>query len=301
MKQLIRILPVLCITVLTGLVSCKKEDFKPLTTPPPGLGGDTFAKDSIDKFINDSMTSPYNVAVYYRWLPGEMPDFPANIQPPDASKVVPILKGLLNVAYAPYNQQTGSTTFLRRYLPKALELAGSAEYLANGARLLGQAEGGTAMLLYEVNYYSRLKKDSNTFKQTMHTMHHELGHILHQNILYPIAFKTISTGYTGNWYNVSNVEARQSGFITNYAESAPDEDFVEMISSMLAGGEGGPSGGYDEYEQLLTQSVVGTDSTGYKTIKRKEAVVVDYFQRSYNIDFYALRAKCRTAFVNYLQ
>jgi substrate import-associated zinc metallohydrolase lipoprotein len=227
-------------------------------------------------------------------------DFPSDIQPPDKDKVIPILKALLNVAYAPYTQQTGSTAFLRRYLPKTLELAGSAEYLPNGTKFLGQAEGGTAMLLYEVNIFSRLKKDSNTFKQTMHTMHHEFGHILNQNVAYPVSFKTISTGYTGNWYNVPDDEARQNGFITSYAQASPDEDFVEMVSSMLAGGSNGPSGGYDEYEALLTQTG-GPTSTGYQTIKAKEAVVVNYFLRVWNIDFYALRAKCRTAFVNYLQ
>jgi substrate import-associated zinc metallohydrolase lipoprotein len=290
---------VLCLSALAGLTSCKKDSFTPLTTPPVGLGGDTWKGDSIDTFIHDSLTVPYNVAVYYKWLPGEL-DFPSAITPPDASKVIPVLKALLNVAYAPYNMQTGSNAFLRRYLPKALEMAGSAEYLPNGSIFLGQAEGGTAMLLYQVNNYSRLKADSNTFKQMMHTMHHEFGHILHQNVLYPTSFKTISTGYTGNWYNVSDAQARQLGFITSYAQAAPDEDFVEMISSMLTGGPNGPSGGYDEYEQLLTQTG-GPGSTGYATIKTKEAVVVDYFQRVWNIDFYALRATCRTAFVNYLQ
>ena len=179
-------------------------------------------------------------------------------------------------------------------------MAGSAEYLPNGTKFLGQAEGGTSMLLYEVNYYSRKKADSNAFKQMMHTMHHEFGHILHQNVLYPVSFKTISTGYTGNWYNVSDAEARVKGFITSYAQAAPDEDFVEMISTMLSGGSGGPSGGYDEYEALLTQTG-GPGEPGYAAIKQKEAVIVDYFQRVWKIDFYALRAKCRSAFVNYLQ
>ena len=279
--------------------ACVKDDFTPLTVAPPGLGGDTWTQDAIDKFIYDSLTVPFNVAVYYRWLPGQL-DFPSDITPPDKDMVVPMLKALLNVAYAPYTQQTGSTLFLRRYLPKTLELAGSAEYLPNGTKFLGQAEGGTSMLLYEVNIFSRLKKDSNTFKQTMHTMHHEFGHILNQNVAYPVSFKTISTGYTGNWYNVTDAAARQLGFITSYAQAAPDEDFVEMVSSMLSGGSNGPSGGYDEYEALLTQTG-GTNSSGYRTIKAKEAVVVDYFQRVWNIDFYALRAKCRTAFVNYLQ
>jgi substrate import-associated zinc metallohydrolase lipoprotein len=299
MKLLSRILPLLCLTALAGLISCKKDKFTPITTPPVGLGGDNSPKTAIDSFIYDSLTVPYNVAVYYKWLPGEL-DFPSDITPPDEAKVIPMCKALLNVAYAPYNQITRSTLFLRKYLPKALELAGSAEYLSNGAIFLGQAEGGTAMLLYQVNSFSRLKADSNTFKQTMHTMHHEFGHILHQNIYYPVAYKTISTGYTGNWYNVPDATARQSGFITAYAESAPDEDFVEMISSMLAGGPNGPSGGYDEYEQLLVQAG-GPGSVGYETIKQKEAIVVDYFARSWNIDFYALRAICRSSFVNYLQ
>ncbi|MEP7278270.1 MAG: putative zinc-binding metallopeptidase [Bacteroidota bacterium] len=298
MKIILKITVALLVAIVV-MGSCKKEDFTPLTVAPTGLGGDTWTKDAIDKFIYDSLTVPYNVAVNYRWLPGQL-DFPSDITPPDLDRVVPMLQGLLNVAYAPYNQQTGNTAFLRRYLPKTLEMAGSAEYLPNGTKLLGQAEGGTAMLLYEANIYSRLKKDSNTFKQTMHTMHHEFGHILNQNVAYPVSFKTISTGYTGNWYNVPDATARQNGFITQYAQAGPDEDFVEMVSSMLAGGENGPSGGYDEYEQLLTQAG-STTSTGYKTIKAKEAVVVDYFQRVWKIDFYALRAKCRNAFVNYLQ
>lgn len=281
------------------LASCVKDDFTPLTTAPPGLGGDTYVQDDIDKFILDSLTVPFNVAVNYKWLPGQL-DFPSDITPPDKDLVVPLLKGLLAVAYYPYTQQTGSTAFLRHYLPKTLELAGSAEYLPNGAIFLGQAEGGTAMLLYQVNQYSRAKADSNNFKQMMHTMHHEFGHILNQNVQYPVSFKTISTGYTGNWYNISDADARQMGFITSYAQAAPDEDFVEMVSSMLTGGPNGPSGGYDEYEALLTQAGSPT-SAGYLTIKQKEAVVVDYFQRVWNIDFYALRAKCRTAFVNYLQ
>ena len=283
--------------LFASVLSCKKDEAK-ITTIPVGLGGDTWAQDSTDIFIYDSLTVPYNIAVNYKWVPGEL-DFPSDITPPDESKVVPMLRALLNVCFQPYNLQTGSNTFLRRYLPKTYNLAGSAEYLPNGAIFLGQAEGGTAMLLYQVNYFSRLAVDSATLKQQMHTMHHEFGHILHQNVLYPASFKTISTGYTGTWYNITDSTARTLGFITSYAQAAPDEDFVEMISSMLSGGPNGPIG-YDEYEELLTQTG-GVNSTGYQTIKKKEAVVVDYFQRVWNIDFYALRAKCRSAFVNYIQ
>jgi substrate import-associated zinc metallohydrolase lipoprotein len=283
---------------LIMLASCKKDTTSSLTTIPVGLGGDTWVQDSTDIFIYDSLTVPYNIAVNWKWVPGQL-DFPSEIVPPDESKVVPMLRALLTVCFAPYNEQTGSEAFLRRYLPKTYNLAGSAEYLPNGAIFLGQAEGGTAMLLYQVNYFSREAVDSATLKQQMHTMHHEFGHILHQNVPYPVAYKTISTGYTGNWYNVTDSAARVMGFITAYAQAAPDEDFVEMISSMLAGGPGGPNG-YDEYENLLTQTG-GPQSTGYQTIKQKEAIVVTYFEQVWNIDFYALRAKCRSAFVHYIQ
>ena len=261
MKSILQIITSFALAALL-LAACKKEEFTPLTVAPPGLGGDTWTPDPVDKFIYDSLVVPFNVAVNYKWIPGQL-DFPSNITPPDKDKVIPMLKALLNVAYAPYTQQTGSTAFLKNYLPKTLILAGSAEYLPNGTKFLGQAEGGTSMLLYEVNVFSRARSDSNTFKQTMHTMHHEFGHILNQNVAYPISFKTISTGYTGNWYNVPSTEARVKGFITQYAQAAPDEDFVEMVSTMLAGGEDGPDGGYGEYEALLTQAGSPT-STGYK-------------------------------------
>ena len=123
--------------------------------------------------------------------------------------------------------------------------------------------------------------------------------------MYPQDFKGTSSklgfpGYTATWFNIADATAFSQGYATAYSMSGPDEDFVEMISSMLSGGSNGPSGGYDEYERLLAQAGT-TTSTAYKTIKAKEAVVVDYFARVWNIDFYALRAKCRTAFVNYLQ
>ena len=285
------------ISLLLAFGACKK-DTATLSSIPVGLGGDTWAQDSTDVFIHDSLTVPYNIAVNYKWVPGTL-DFPSDITPPDESKVEPMLRALLTICFQPYNDITGSNTFMRRYLPKTFNLAGSAEYLPNGAIFLGQAEGGTAMLLYQVNYFSRKAVDSGTLKQQMHTMHHEFGHILHQNVLYPVAFKTISTGYTGTWYNITDSAARAMGFITSYAQAAPDEDFVEMISSMLAGGPNGPTG-YDEYEELLTQTG-GPGTTGYNTIKQKEAVVVDYFQRVWNIDFYALRVKCRNAFKGYIQ
>lgn len=297
MKAIIKI-AILIGGVSLAMASCKKESFTPLTTPPVGLGGETWAADSTDKFIYDSLTVPYNIAAYYRWQPTDF-DLGYNIVPPDENKVIPVLKAITNVAFAPYNQQTGSTAFLKRYLPKTFVLAGSAEYQPNGTIVLGQAEGGTRITYFQLNTFSRLKKDSAILKNIIHTMHHEFGHILHQNVLYPISYQDITGGYTGTWFNISDVSARKQGFVTAYSMAGPQEDFVEMISSMLVGAQNGPTG-YDNYEKLLTQAGT-TTSVGYLAIKAKEAIVVDYFQRVWGIDFYAMRAKCQVALAAFLQ
>jgi substrate import-associated zinc metallohydrolase lipoprotein len=289
---------VIAATMLVVLASCIKDDFTPLTTPPNGLGGETWAQDSTDKFIYDSLTVPYNIAAYYRWKPTDF-NLSANVVPPDESKVIPMLKTLTNVAFPPYNVQTGSTAFLRRYLPKTFVLAGSAEYQPNGTIVLGQAEGGTRITYFQLNTFSRLKKDSAILKMIIHTMHHEFGHILHQNVLFPASYQNITGGYTGTWFNITDVNARKAGFITAYAMAAPQEDFVEMIASMLVGAQGGPTG-FDNYEKLLTQAGT-TTSVPYLALKAKEAVVVDYFKRVWNIDFYALQALCRNNLAGFYQ
>jgi substrate import-associated zinc metallohydrolase lipoprotein len=297
MNQLFKI----CLVVLTALtvaVSCRKDENGSLTTTPNGLGGDTWNKTNVDQFIYDSLTKPFNIAVKYRWDAWEL-ELDKTLVPPDTSKVIPTLKGLIAVAFNPYIQHTGNSELLRKYAPKNFVLVGSPQYNYNGTITLGQAEGGTKITLYLINSFSRLKKDSASFKQMIHTIHHELSHILHQNVAIPISYKTITGNYTATWFNVSDLNARLQGFITAYAMAAPEEDFVEMVASILVGGPNGPTG-YDNYEKLLTQAGAVT-TAGYLNIKAKEAMVVDYFAKTWKIDLYDLQTKCRAALAGYLQ
>jgi len=122
-------------------------------------------------------------------------------------------------------------------------------------------------------------------KQMLHTIHHEFAHILHQTILYPREFKQVtSSGYTASWYNTSDESANNLGFITPYARASTDEDFVEMISTMLVEGHGG-------YEAILSK----TSDEGRALLRKKEAFVVAYFKEAWGLDFYALQAATEAA------
>lgn len=297
MNQLFKI-GLAVMAVLALATSCRKDENGSLDTTPYGLGGDTWKGSSIDKFIYDSLTVPFNIAVKYRWDAWEL-ELDKTLVPPDTTRVIPALKGLIAVAFNPYIQSTGNSNLLRGYAPKNFVLIGSPQYNYNGTITLGQAEGGTKITLYLINYFSRLKKDSASFKQMIHTIHHELGHILQQNIAISPNYRTITGGYTATWFNVSDASARTQGFITAYAMADPNEDFVEMVASMLIGGPNGPTG-YDNYEKLLGQAGAAT-STPYLNIKAKEAMVVDYFAKNWNIDLYDLQTKCRAALAGYLQ
>jgi substrate import-associated zinc metallohydrolase lipoprotein len=137
--------------------------------------------------------------------------------------------------------------------------------------------------------------DSVTIKQMFHTIEHEFGHILHQTVMYPEDFKRITPGfYTANWNNVSDNNARRDGFVTAYAMSAADEDFVEMISMMLTEGKAG-------FDRIVNSIPPGTSANGITQadamakLRKKEAMVVGYYKDVWGIDFYSLQTRVRAA------
>ena len=61
MNQLFKI-SLAVILVLSLATSCRKDENGSLSTIPYGLGGDTWTKNNIDKWIYDSLTAPFNIA-----------------------------------------------------------------------------------------------------------------------------------------------------------------------------------------------------------------------------------------------
>ena len=278
------------IGVLAVLASCKKEDDLGDVSTIPGLGGDSWASTSIDNWIRDTLTVPYNIAAKYKWDQGEL-DFDKTLTPPDEAKIVPVLSSIKKVWIDNYVAEAGKT-FMQKYVPKFFVLVGSANWNMDGTITLGTAEGGRRIVLYVLNDF-RVKGmtgyvpgDSINIKMMFHTIEHEFGHILHQTVLYPTDFKLISVGdYTSNWNNISDKAANEKGFITAYAQSAPDEDFVEMISMMLSEGKAG-------YEAII-KSI--SSAAAVTKLRQKEAIVVNYYKDVWGINFYSLQTRTRAS------
>jgi substrate import-associated zinc metallohydrolase lipoprotein len=285
---------------LIGVVlsSCKKEEPLGNVDNISGLGGDAWSQGPIDTWIFDNLTTPYNIAVKYKWDQSEI-ELNKTVVPVKEEQVIPVMDAIKKAWIDVYEAEAGGL-FVKKYTPKFFILEGSGSYNPDGTTTLGTAEGGRKVVLYQLNYFRTkgmggfVPSDSTVIKEVFHTIHHEFGHILHQNVMYPLDYKRITVGlYTTNWNNVSDAEARLDGFITPYSMSGPDDDFVEMVSIMLTEGKGG----FDRIVNAINgTSPNGTTAAEAKSrLRQKETMVVDYFRTVWKIDFYSLQAKTRTA------
>lgn len=274
------------VALMLAIASCRKGEDLDLT-PPVDLGGETWQATAIDQWLMDSLTIPYNIAVKYRWDPWEL-NLDKTLTPPDESRIIPAMSAIKRVWIDPYNAETGSDAFIKKYSPKQFKLVGSVEYNYNGTVLLGQAEGGNNIAFFDIN--QNFDKNSvNSIRRMIQTSHHEFAHILHQNILFPQDFKGISgrlglTGYTATWFNISEEEARENGYITAYSMATAEEDFVEMIANMLMEGR-----------SRFNEIVASVNPTAQQALRSKEQYVVNYYKEVWNIDFYSLQTRIQSA------
>ncbi len=280
--------------VLSTCSSCSKKEELPQKNIL-GIGGDTWPKDSMDDYISQNFTIPYNIQVKYKWDPYEV-SFTKTLIPVDEKKVIPVMDVVKKVWIDPYEKVTGNTGFIKKFAPKQFVLVGSAEYNTDGTIKLGQAEGGRKILLLKLNDFDKKKRPEVI--EMMHTIQHEFGHILHQNILYPEAFKSLNPeGYTGTWYNLSNEDANKQGFVTNYAKSTIQDDFVETIAYLLIEGQ-------DAFDAIITDlesDITDTKLASMKAagnLRQKQAIIISYYKSAYGIDFNALQAEVQNVINN---
>jgi substrate import-associated zinc metallohydrolase lipoprotein len=268
----------LLIFVLVLFAGCDEED----DLGPSIIDTSTPKLSELDTWIRENYTTPYNVEIKYKWDDTELENDKILV-PPAGDKVKPFLEAMLKVWVKPYETQ-GGETFIRKYIPKLLVLVGSRNYNDDGTITQGQAESGKKIEIFELNHFDPTNKA--LIKRQFHVMHHEFGHILHQTIMFPVEYKSLTPeGYTATWYNFSDSEALEEGFITSYAKSAPEEDFVEMIATMLTNSK-------EEWDAIIDGV---TSDDGRTMLRTKESYIINYFSQAWNIDVLSLQASIQDA------
>lgn len=263
--------------VLLG--ACKKKD-ENLDREIVGLGGDTWPETPLDTWLYNTFTGPYNINVKYRW-DGTEYDNSKTLVPPSPDKVQPLMEMVKSAWIDPFVAEVDAN-FVKVFSPKNYVLVGSVEYNSNGTVTLGEAEGGIKITLYNINNFKNTERAVP--KRILKTIHHEFTHILNQNIMFPSEFQYVTPGgYTADWNNTPGFAA--SGFITQYAQAAPLEDFAEMVSIMLTEGKLG-------YEAILAAN---TSATAVANIRKKEGIVAAYYKQAYDINIYALQNRVQAA------
>ncbi|WP_447641367.1 MULTISPECIES: substrate import-associated zinc metallohydrolase lipoprotein [Chitinophagaceae] len=280
------IIYILALSILGGISACKKDNVNISTIP--FLGGDSSkGQAAIDKWVKDSLTDPYNVQVKYKFDEFESGKPNADLIPMKEDIVIPALSDVKRVWIKTYEAIAGST-FIKTYVTKVINMVGSPAYNTNGSITLGEAEGGLKINLFDMNRYDPINNYA-LFVQKMHTIHHEFGHILQQNKYYTPEYQKISQGfYNGNWTLLSDEDAHAQGFATPYSSSAPDEDFVEVIATMLVEGK-------DYWENLKAHETIIGHPEATEMLSEKEQIIVAYYKDKWNIDFYALQEAVRLA------
>ena len=258
--------------------SCSKEKLP--KEPIIDLGGESWKKMEIDEYIYSQFVKPYNMEIKYKWNPYEV-NFYRTLVPPIEGNVIPVLNTLTNLWLKPY-EKTGGKNFFRRFPISKVVLVGSPEYQENGAMVVGTAQGGSKINLYDINNFST--KYKQLIVSLMGTVHHEYAHIFHQSIRYPEAWGKISAHlYTETWFNTTDEVAKTQGFVSAYAKSSDKEDFAETIAYLLVLGQ-------ETFDQMIRENIFAE-----KTFRAKEKIIVQYYKEVLNIDFRKLQAEVKSS------
>jgi substrate import-associated zinc metallohydrolase lipoprotein len=299
------------------IVACNKSEDK-LTES--NLDIETPDLNATDQWIRENVTLPYNIDVNYQWDEGRV-DLDRYLFPPTLSKVVPIMKVIKKVWIDTYSE-LGGEDFVKKVAPREFVLVGGTNLNPSGTRTLGFAEGGKNIVLFETDLIDVKNKSQVT--RFIQTIQHEYTHILNQQVRYDEeAFKQITPGgYTAQWFNPADEQERfdianSLGFITDYARLNENEDFAEMVEIILTNNaedyqeiitnikakiisnavsnalanlnSGATQAEIDAATQGATITATPEADNAVALIKAKEAIVAEYFKKSFNIDLYELQ------------
>ncbi|QBQ39967.1 zinc-binding metallopeptidase [Sphingobacterium psychroaquaticum] len=239
-------------------------------------------KNELDLFIEEHFIKPYNVGVIYKYVDGES-DMNYNLSPATYESAVRMTVLFKYLGIEPYDEVTGSTDFIRSYFPKSLSYIGSPAYRNNGTMVLGTAEGGRKITMYNLNALTAGASTNINYLNRMYfrTIHHEFAHILNQTKDFSRSFDEISAaGYVSDAWNTEYGESTGliAGFISPYASKEAKEDFVEVYSFYILLSP-------EQWEERVARG----GEVGRPILERKLEIVRAYFHSVWNIDLDELR------------
>lgn len=245
------------------------------------------SEDEIDQYIEQNFTSVYDVAVRYKFVDRYV-DPTKRVTPPRRSVVIPMLEFLDLFWIGPYAEIEGGDVFFREHVPAEVVLIGSSIYNDDGTVTLGTADAGARITLTEVNDVDVTNKD--WILRQLGTIYHEFAHIVHQRYALPPNFETISPdGYTssGSWYNLSEEEALQRGFVSPYGTSSYNEDFAEFVAFLLF--DENFYVRYMDEEQNCTTEACTARNEGRVRLRKKFNAIIAHYKQYAGIDLLKLR------------
>jgi len=266
---------ILLIIASAFLWSCSEEELDSKSI----FDTETQVQNEFDKWLYQNYTVPYNIQFKYKFDEKESNNT-YNLSPAKSEKAIALAKLVKHLWIDVYQELLG-TQFLAKYSPRLFHLVGSPAYNSQGSIVLGTAEGGLKITLYNVNMLDELEPDIDMLNfWYFKTMHHEFAHILHQTKNYTTDFNLISASdyQSSSWVNVSDDEALQMGFISPYGSSETQEDFVEIIAVYVTNTD-------EHWQSLLTRA----GDYGASKIQEKFAIVKDYMMVNWNIDLEQMR------------
>ena len=243
------------------------------------LENEELVMTDFDNWLYSNYTVPYNIEFKYKFDDKES-NTNYNLAPARLDKSVALAILVKHLWIDVYEELLGKE-FLSKYSPRLFHLIGSPAYNSQGSIILGTAEGGLKVTLFNVNMLDVENPDIDMLNYWyFKTMHHEFAHILHQTKSYTTDFNLISaTDYqSGSWVNIEDEEALQMGFVSPYGSSESQEDFVEVLAVYVTNSE--------EYWQSILETA---GEEGADKIMQKFHIVEDYLKSSWDIDIYELR------------
>jgi substrate import-associated zinc metallohydrolase lipoprotein len=265
--------------IATVTWSCTEEELNPESVfkdPDPAL------RTEFDQWILANYTYPYNMSLKYK-----MEDIESLIEydlvPATTENSIAVAKIIKHMWIEVYDQVSG-VDFTRTYIPKVVHLIGSRAY-RTGTSLLGTAEGGMKITLFDVNALDVSTVGASGFvdglaQRYLKTMYHEFTHILQQKKPQPVEYDAISNDlYIGSsWTNYTDEAAYPLGFVSAYARDEALEDFAEMLAIYVVRGQA-------NWETILSKA--GTE--GAEILNQKLEIVRSYLRVSWDIELDELR------------